>query len=57
MGYAGGAEPPDDLDDADGIMNWLDERGVVAMEWQAIKVMMEGAENLEIARNRGDDDD
>lgn len=57
VAYANGTEPPADLDDADGIMNWLDERGVIAIEWQRVKDMMESARNLEIASKRGDDDD
>ncbi len=56
VAYAGGKEPPDDLSDADGIMNWLDERGVIGMEWQKIKEMMETARNLEVAAKRGDED-
>jgi len=39
--------PPEDLSDADGIMDWLDQRGTVAMEWQKIKEMMESARKLE----------
>ena len=57
VAYSGGAKPPDDLDDADGIMNWLDERGMITTEWQKIKDMMESARNLEVASKRGDGDD
>ena len=57
VAYAGGAKPPDDLSDADGIMTWLDERGMIATEWQRIKDMMESARNLEVASKRGEDDD
>ena len=57
VAYAGGLKPPDDLTDADAIMNWLDERGVIAAEWQKIKEMMENAQHLEIAMKRGDDED
>jgi hypothetical protein len=56
VAYAGGAKPPDDLTDGDGIMNWLDERGLISMEWQKIKDMMESARNLEVASKRGEDD-
>lgn len=47
--------PPEDLTDADGIMNWLDERGLVGAEWQKIKEMMNSATNLEMASKRGVD--
>ena len=57
VAYAGGTKPPDDLSDADGIMNWLDERGLISTEWQKIKEMMESAHNLEVASKRGEDDD
>ena len=56
VAYAGGAKPPDDLSDADGIMNWLDERGLITVEWQKIKDMMESARHLELASKCGDDD-
>jgi hypothetical protein len=56
VAYAGGSKPPDDLTDADGIMNWLDERGVIASEWHKVKEMMDNATNLEVASKRGDDD-
>ena len=57
VAYAGGSKPPDDLTDADGIMSWLDERGVISSEWHQIKEMMDNATNLEVASKRGDDDD
>ena len=57
VAYADGLKPPDDLTDADAIMNWLDERGVIAAEWHNIKEMMESAQHLEVATKRGDDDD
>ena len=57
VAYAGGVKPPDDLSDADAIMGWLDERGVISSEWHKIKEMMENATNLEVASKRGDDVD
>ncbi|GJE90811.1 hypothetical protein PsYK624_069550 [Phanerochaete sordida] len=57
VAYAGGAKPPDDLSDGDGIMAWLDERGMIGNEWQKIKDMMENARHLEVASKRGEDDD
>ncbi|KAI0093919.1 hypothetical protein BDY19DRAFT_1045155 [Irpex rosettiformis] len=57
VAYAGGTRPPDDLSDADGIMNWLDERGVISSEWHKIKEMMDSATNLEVASKRGEGDD
>ena len=57
VAYAGGLKPPDDLTDADAIMNWLDERGIISNEWREIKDMMENATGLETASKRGDNDD
>ncbi|EKM55579.1 uncharacterized protein PHACADRAFT_256297 [Phanerochaete carnosa HHB-10118-sp] len=57
VAYASGSRPPDDLSDADGIMNWFDERGLISAEWQKMKEMMESARNLEVASKRGEDDD
>ncbi|KAG6866938.1 hypothetical protein C0991_003854 [Blastosporella zonata] len=57
MAYAGGLPPPDDLDDADGICDWLDQRKVIDMEWMKVKNMMESARHLELERKRGGEDD
>ncbi|KAG6850999.1 hypothetical protein H0H93_004486 [Arthromyces matolae] len=56
IAYSGGIEPPEDLDDADGICDWLDQRKVIDREWTKIKDMMESARHLELERKRGDDD-
>jgi hypothetical protein len=55
IAYSGAKRPPKDLDDADAIYEWLDERKVIDMEWQKIKDMMESARHLEMAKK--DDDD
>lgn len=57
VAFAGGAVPPEDTNDADSIMNWLDERHVIDMQWMAIKKMMDDARGLEMAAKRGDDVD
>lgn len=57
VAYARGVRPPNDLSDADGIMDWLDQRGVINFEWQKVKGMMEDAENLEMKAKRGEADD
>ncbi|KAG7452498.1 uncharacterized protein BT62DRAFT_998533 [Guyanagaster necrorhizus] len=56
VAYAGGMKPPEDLDDADGICEWLDERKIIDIEWQNIKELMERARQLESGAN-GDDSD
>jgi hypothetical protein len=56
ISYSGTKEPPEDLDDADAICEWLDERKVIDMEWQKMKDMMESARHLETTNKRGDDD-
>jgi len=55
IAYAGGKKPPKDLDDADGICDWLDERKVIDMQWTKLKDMMESARHLELDK-KGDDD-
>ncbi|KAJ4469396.1 hypothetical protein C8J55DRAFT_523838 [Lentinula edodes] len=52
-----GLQPPKDLQDADGICDWLDQRKVVEMEWEKLKGYMERARGLELAAKRGDDAD
>lgn len=51
----GGKQPPDDLGDADGICEWLDERQLIEIEWEKIKTMMESARHLEMSARKGDD--
>lgn len=38
-------------------MDWLDERGIINMEWHKIKEMMESARHLEANAKRGEDVD
>lgn len=56
VAFAKGIKPPEDLTDADGIMDWLDQRGIIDMEWQTVKELMESARNLEMAAKKGEDD-
>lgn len=56
VSYAGGKKPPEDLQDADGICEWLEDRKFVEVEWQKVKEMMESARHLEMASKRGEDD-
>lgn len=56
VAFAKGLKPPKDLTDADGIMDWLDQRGIIDQEWRNIRDLMESARNLEMAAKRGDDD-
>ena len=55
VAFAGGLRPPDDLGDADGIMDWLDQRGFIEFEWQKIKTLMESARNLDARAKRGEE--
>ncbi|RPD66233.1 hypothetical protein L226DRAFT_500420 [Lentinus tigrinus ALCF2SS1-7] len=57
VAYANGRQPPEDLKDADAIMDWLDERQIINIQWQEIKAMMENARHLEVKGGRGDDAD
>ncbi|KAI0807491.1 hypothetical protein C8Q74DRAFT_1188043 [Fomes fomentarius] len=53
VAYVNGKEPPEDLKDADAIMDWLDQRQIIAIQWQEIKTMMESARHLEVKVGRG----
>ena len=57
VAYAKGKQPPEDLTDADGIMEWLDERQVINLQWHEIKTMMDDARHLEVRGSRRDDAD
>jgi hypothetical protein len=48
VAYAGRRQPPDDLEDADGIFEWLDDRKIVDMQWQRVKDVMESARHLDV---------
>ncbi|KAG8954642.1 hypothetical protein FRC04_011075 [Tulasnella sp. 424] len=47
---------PDNKDDGDQVMAWLDERGIIQAEWIKIKKLMENAHHLEASRNANDND-
>lgn len=51
-----GPPPPDDLGDADGIMDWLDGRGIINLQLTKVKEMVERAHKLEL-KGKGTDDD
>ncbi|KZO95754.1 hypothetical protein CALVIDRAFT_577460 [Calocera viscosa TUFC12733] len=48
------ADAPEDVDDPDAIMDWLDRKAVIAVEWNRFKQMLESAQNLE--KMRAEDD-
>jgi hypothetical protein len=55
VAYAGGKQPPEDLNDADALTDWLDERGIIENEWQRIKLIMDSARKLEVDVKKGGD--
>lgn len=55
VGFAGGKKPPKNLQDADGIYEWLVDRGEVNTQWLIVKVMLENAEKLEMGGKLEDD--
>ncbi|KAG2134421.1 uncharacterized protein EDB93DRAFT_1092717 [Suillus bovinus] len=57
VAFAGGAEPPKDMRDADKVMDWLDQRGLIEFEWQRVRELMDKARNLEMRAKRGGDQD
>ncbi|PCH38064.1 hypothetical protein WOLCODRAFT_96408 [Wolfiporia cocos MD-104 SS10] len=56
VAHASGVQPPEDLSDPDGIMEWLDERGVITGEWRNLKKMMDSARNLDVHSRGGEND-
>ncbi|KAF8636555.1 hypothetical protein AX17_003367 [Amanita inopinata Kibby_2008] len=54
VAYAGRKRPPDDLEDADAICEWLDERKIIDMEWKRIKDIMESSGHLDMIVNKED---
>ncbi|KAF9227887.1 hypothetical protein BS17DRAFT_746822 [Gyrodon lividus] len=56
VAFIEGIKPPRDLHDADKIMDWLDQRGVIDIEWRKLRQMMDSARNLEISAKRGEVD-
>lgn len=48
IAYPGGRDPPKDLQDADGLCDWLDGRKLIEKEWHKMKEMMESARHLEV---------
>jgi hypothetical protein len=57
VAFAGGVQPPKDMRDADKVMDWLDQRGLIESEWQRVRELMDKARNLEIRAKRGGDQD
>jgi len=55
VAFAKGIRPPEDLDDADGITDWLDQRGIITMVWTEMKQMMERARKLESIGKKEED--
>ncbi|KAL5635334.1 hypothetical protein ACGC1H_004205 [Rhizoctonia solani] len=51
-GPARGQRPA--ANDPDGIMNWLDGRGIVQQEWTRLEQLMDGARGLEYRKNDAD---
>ncbi|KAJ3516629.1 hypothetical protein NLJ89_g1006 [Agrocybe chaxingu] len=56
VAYFGGKKPPENLEDADALCDWLDERKIIEMEWHKLKTMMESAHHLELHAKKGDDE-
>ncbi|EJD06032.1 uncharacterized protein FOMMEDRAFT_166326 [Fomitiporia mediterranea MF3/22] len=57
IAYPRSVAPPDDVSDADQVMEWLDQRGIINTEWLRIKQLMTQATNLEADLKRGKGDD
>jgi len=51
-GFSSGRNLSGDVADADKIMDLLDQRGFIALQWRNVKTMMDDARNLD---RKGDD--
>lgn len=47
VAFTRGIRPPKDLEDGDGMTDWLDQRGVIRMGWMEMKQMMDDGESKE----------
>ena len=56
VAYFHGIEPPDDLSDADGLCDWLDQRCIIDREWQKLEKLMESAHRVEFHSKNAEDD-
>lgn len=57
VAFAQGIKPPEDSTDADGIVEWLDQRKIIDSEWRRLNEMMSSARNLDAASKNGEDQD
>ncbi|KAG9038421.1 hypothetical protein FRB95_001278 [Tulasnella sp. JGI-2019a] len=57
LSWGPGIEKPKDPHDADEVMQWLDDRGIIQHEWLKVKRLMEKAHTLDPQRKGGIDDD
>ncbi|EIW85164.1 hypothetical protein CONPUDRAFT_117751 [Coniophora puteana RWD-64-598 SS2] len=57
VAFAGGVRPPEDVQDGDAVMEWLDQRNVIDIQWQLVRGMMDRARNLEVRSKKGEDAD
>ena len=53
---AADVSPPDDISDADQVMDWLDNLNAIHEEWQKVKKLMTDTTNFEADAKRGGDD-
>jgi len=57
VAFARAVPPPEDPTDADQLVEWFDERGVVTAEWLRIKELIAAATKLDSDTGKGGDDD
>jgi len=57
VAFSKSVKPPEDPTDADQLVEWLDERGIVQTEWLRVKQLMASATKLDVDMSRGGGDD
>lgn len=58
VAYSRSRQPPKDLSNPDAIVDWLDERNMIGIEFRKVKEMMNDATKIELKlKTRRDNDD
>jgi len=56
LAYAKDLPPPEDTDNPDDVMEWLDKRGTISAEWQKLRELLERASKLDASVGKREED-
>ncbi|KAI0273754.1 hypothetical protein BC834DRAFT_855414 [Gloeopeniophorella convolvens] len=54
--FAKNLPPPTDASNADDIMEWLDNKGTISVEWQKLRELLQRASTLDASANKREED-